>query len=179
MSAPPHHDEVASFAWTTFNESILQIINRIIEFSIVKPEALINETVGVLDEDHAFITQMAQIEYVPIHPGPTADLHVSKLNGLVPYRTKRTTPPRQKSDHKIPAPARHAARSEKTISALRSNLYMNQDNLSPGSWRAPALRNKIPNKQAQRSVARSPCSTPSEVRGVKSPMPALRCKKPP
>jgi hypothetical protein len=59
MSDPPRHDEIALFAWTTFNESIFQIINRIIKFSIVKPEASIDKPVGVLDEDHTFVTQMA------------------------------------------------------------------------------------------------------------------------
>jgi hypothetical protein len=91
MSDPLRHDEIASFAWTTFNESILQIINRIVEFSIVKPEASIDEPVGVLNEDHAFIAHMARVEYVQIHPVPAADLHVSKLNSLVPFTTKHAT----------------------------------------------------------------------------------------
>jgi hypothetical protein len=87
----PCHDEIAWFAWTTFNERWFPILNRIIEFSTIKPKALINEPVGVLDEDHVWITRMARIEYVQIHSAPMADLHVSKLNSLVPFTTKHAT----------------------------------------------------------------------------------------
>src|SRR6266702_2045754 len=91
MCAPRRHDQITSLAWTTLNESILQIINRVIEFSIVEPEASIDEPISVLDKDHAFIANMARIEYVQIHSVPATDLHVSKQNGFVPFSAKHAT----------------------------------------------------------------------------------------
>jgi hypothetical protein len=93
----PCHDEIALIVWAAAaNGRWVQAVNRIIEFSIVKPKALINDTSGVLDEDHVWITRIAhirteQLEYLHTHSCPMADLHVSKLYSLVPYRTKRAT----------------------------------------------------------------------------------------
>jgi hypothetical protein len=91
MFDPPCHDEIAFLVWAAFIEPSLRTVNRIIELSVVKPKALIHEAVGVLDEDHAWITRIAQIEYLQIHSGPIADFHVSKLNSLVPQTTKLAT----------------------------------------------------------------------------------------
>jgi hypothetical protein len=93
----PRHGEIAVIVWATAaNGRWLQTVNWIVELSIVKPKALINDTVGILDEYLVWITRIAhicaeQLEHLHTHSSPMADIHVSKLYGLVPHGTKHAT----------------------------------------------------------------------------------------
>src|ERR1700694_6037213 len=93
----PYHDEIALIVWAAAtNGRWLHAVNRIIELSLVKPKTLIHDTAGVFDEDPVWVTRIAhirteQLEYLHTHSCPMTDIHASKLNSLVPYRTKYAT----------------------------------------------------------------------------------------
>jgi hypothetical protein len=97
MCGFPYHDEIALIVWAAVrNGRWLQAVNRIIELSHVKPKALIHATAGILDEDLVRITHIAhirteQLEHLQAHSIPMANIHASKLYGLVPYRTEHAT----------------------------------------------------------------------------------------
>jgi hypothetical protein len=68
----PYHDESALIVSAAVGNGRLQPVNPIIELARIKPKALINDTAGVLDEDHVWITRMAhirseQLQYLQAH----------------------------------------------------------------------------------------------------------------